>query len=207
MGNCLHPATVDPTKWRVTTGICYRFGLEKDDCARYISTLSLQRTPLSAACSKSRLCNTKAKYRSIDGSCNNVENPNWGSAMTAYARILFPQYFDGKDIPYRVTISIKREKDLSYHISHIPSPFNVIETRISPVYDRRYARIVCIVSHPSVNFDSRYRFSPRDVAVVGSVFFIFWVSQIRTSVNGSKRKNGSRYNFSLYNRGVVISVE
>ncbi|XP_017753123.1 PREDICTED: peroxidase-like isoform X3 [Eufriesea mexicana] len=81
---------------------CRRFGLEKDDCARYISTLSLQRTPLSAACSKSRLCNSKAKYRSIDGSCNNVENPNWGSAMTAYARILFPHYFDGIQEPRRM---------------------------------------------------------------------------------------------------------
>ncbi|XP_031834130.1 salivary peroxidase/catechol oxidase isoform X3 [Nomia melanderi] len=80
---------------------CRRFGLEKDDCARFISTLPLQGTQLSSACSSSQagVCNSKAKYRSIDGSCNNVKNPSWGSAMTAYTRILFPQYFDGIQEP------------------------------------------------------------------------------------------------------------
>ncbi|KAF3430719.1 hypothetical protein E2986_12643 [Frieseomelitta varia] len=84
---------------------CRRFGLEKDDCARYISTLSLQGTPLDSACPGSRhaaICNPMAKYRSFDGSCNNVENPSWGSAMTAYTRILFPQYFDGIQEPRRI---------------------------------------------------------------------------------------------------------
>ncbi|XP_076230763.1 peroxidase isoform X2 [Calliopsis andreniformis] len=83
---------------------CRRFGLEKDDCARYISTLPLQGTPLSSACSSSQstICNPRAKYRSIDGSCNNIENPSWGSAMTAYTRILFPQYFDGIQEPRRI---------------------------------------------------------------------------------------------------------
>ncbi|CAK9811196.1 Pxd [Anthophora plagiata] len=80
---------------------CRRYGLEKDECAHYISTLSLHGTPLSSTCSSSRnfICNSRAKYRSIDGSCNNVENPSWGSAMTAYTRILFPQYFDGIQEP------------------------------------------------------------------------------------------------------------
>ncbi|XP_076644739.1 peroxidase isoform X2 [Halictus rubicundus] len=79
---------------------CRRFGLEKDDCARFISTLSLHGTQLSTACPSSQVdCNSEEKYRSIDGSCNNVENPTWGSAMTAYNRILFPQYFDGIQEP------------------------------------------------------------------------------------------------------------
>ncbi|XP_017790614.1 PREDICTED: peroxidase-like isoform X1 [Habropoda laboriosa] len=88
---------------------CRRFGLEKGDCARYISTLSLQGTPLSSACSNSRqtICNSRAKYRSIDGSCNNVANPSWGSAMTAYTRILFPQYFDGIQEPRHMGHSMK----------------------------------------------------------------------------------------------------
>lgn len=79
---------------------CRRFGLEKDDCVRFISTLSLHGTPLSSACSSTQVdCDSEAKYRSIDGSCNNIENPTWGSAMTAYNRILFPQYFDGIQEP------------------------------------------------------------------------------------------------------------
>lgn len=78
---------------------CRRFGLDKSECARYISTLPLHGTPLNSACSTtgpSKICNPKAKYRTIDGTCNNLENPSWGSAMTAYNRLLFPQYFDGK---------------------------------------------------------------------------------------------------------------
>ncbi|XP_053983298.1 peroxidase-like isoform X3 [Hylaeus volcanicus] len=80
---------------------CRRFGLDKDECARYISTLSLQGTPLGSACLtfQTAACNARAKYRTIDGSCNNIENPSWGSAMTAYNRILFPQYFDGIQEP------------------------------------------------------------------------------------------------------------
>ncbi|XP_006611344.1 peroxidase-like isoform X2 [Apis dorsata] len=83
---------------------CHRFGLDKDDCARFISTLSLEGTPLNSACPSSRHkgCNSLAKYRNIDGSCNNVQNPSWGSAMTAYTRILFPQYFDGIQEPRRM---------------------------------------------------------------------------------------------------------
>jgi peroxidase len=77
---------------------CRRYGLDKNDCARYISTLRLQDTQLGAACSAahSTSCDENSRYRSIDGSCNNVENPSWGSAMTAYTRVLFSQYFDGK---------------------------------------------------------------------------------------------------------------
>ena len=30
--------------------------------------------------------------------------------MTAYTRILFPQYFDGKGVSYRVTISKEKKK-------------------------------------------------------------------------------------------------
>ncbi|XP_011136255.1 peroxidase isoform X3 [Harpegnathos saltator] len=83
---------------------CRRFGLDKNECARYISTLRLQGTQLGAACSAvhSASCDENFKYRSIDGSCNNVENPSWGSAMTAYTRVLFSQYFDGIQEPRHV---------------------------------------------------------------------------------------------------------
>lgn len=78
---------------------CRRFGLSGDECARYITTLKLQDTPLGDTCTSSHFttCDTKTKYRNIDGSCNNIDNPSWGRAMTAYTRILFPQYFDGED--------------------------------------------------------------------------------------------------------------
>ncbi|XP_047347771.1 peroxidase-like isoform X2 [Vespa velutina] len=83
---------------------CRRFGLSKEECARYISTLKLEGTPLGDKCMASHVssCDSKMKYRSIDGSCNNIDNPSWGSAMTAYTRILFPQYFDGIQEPRNV---------------------------------------------------------------------------------------------------------
>ncbi|KAL0125815.1 hypothetical protein PUN28_004701 [Cardiocondyla obscurior] len=83
---------------------CRRFGLDKNDCARYISTLGLRGTPLGESCAAvhSIECDEMSKYRSIDGTCNNIENPSWGSAMTAYTRVLFSQYFDGIQEPRRI---------------------------------------------------------------------------------------------------------
>lgn len=36
-----------------------------------------------------------SKYRSIDGSCNNLLHPTWGASLTAFRRILKPIYEDG----------------------------------------------------------------------------------------------------------------
>jgi len=37
-----------------------------------------------------------AKYRTIDGSCNNLENPLWGSYLSQFERFMNPKYEDGK---------------------------------------------------------------------------------------------------------------
>ena len=39
---------------------------------------------------------SKAKYRTIDGSCNNLEHLQWGQANTAFQRLLPSDYEDGK---------------------------------------------------------------------------------------------------------------
>ena len=69
-------------------------------CARFISTIKLEGTSLNAACAAEQQadCNLNYKYRSIDGTCNNLENPKLGSVMTAYTRLLFPEYMDGKNV-------------------------------------------------------------------------------------------------------------
>ncbi|XP_043490799.1 peroxidase-like [Polistes fuscatus] len=41
----------------------------------------------------------KNRYRSIDGTCNNIYNPTWGSANTRYGRLLPPNYADGIQEP------------------------------------------------------------------------------------------------------------
>lgn len=39
------------------------------------------------------------KYRSIDGTCNNLQNPLWGSSHTHFRRILKPIYENGFNTP------------------------------------------------------------------------------------------------------------
>lgn len=41
---------------------------------------------------------TRSRYRTYDGSCNNLQIPSWGMANTKYARLLAPNYADSKYI-------------------------------------------------------------------------------------------------------------
>ncbi|CAH2000403.1 unnamed protein product [Acanthoscelides obtectus] len=36
-----------------------------------------------------------SKYRSIDGTCNNLQHPTWGASLTSFRRVLKPIYEDG----------------------------------------------------------------------------------------------------------------
>ncbi|XP_066590140.1 peroxidase-like isoform X2 [Prorops nasuta] len=89
------------TSARLVSQYCRSFGVDKSNCARYVSTLEMRGTNLGSKCAVANAvkCDAKQKYRSIDGSCNNIRNPSWGRAMTAYTRILFPHYFDGIQEP------------------------------------------------------------------------------------------------------------
>ncbi|XP_050294135.1 peroxidase-like [Anthonomus grandis grandis] len=40
-----------------------------------------------------------SSYRSYDGSCNNLQNPSWGSANTTYGRLIAANYSDGHSSP------------------------------------------------------------------------------------------------------------
>lgn len=52
--------------------------------------------PANKICSQSR-------YRTLDGSCNNLKYQFWGAAMQRYNRLLPPSYEDGISSP---TVSI-----------------------------------------------------------------------------------------------------
>ena len=41
----------------------------------------------------------KSRYRTLDGTCNNMQNPLWGSANMRYSRLLTPRYGDGISAP------------------------------------------------------------------------------------------------------------
>lgn len=52
------------------------------------------------------------KYRTIDGTCNNLQNPLWGSSHTQFRRILRPIYENGFNTPVgKYTIQYKLRDD------------------------------------------------------------------------------------------------
>jgi len=57
--------------------------------------LSVKDTALTGTCIKDPVCRPFAKFRSIDGSCNNLQSPLMGRSVTQLGRYLAPQYDDG----------------------------------------------------------------------------------------------------------------
>lgn len=56
------------------------------------------------------------KYRTIEGSCNNLQNPLWGSSLSAFRRLLTPAYENGFNSP------IGWSKERKYNGFNLPSP-------------------------------------------------------------------------------------
>ncbi|CAG9762423.1 unnamed protein product [Ceutorhynchus assimilis] len=69
----------------------------------YLSILLLQQTNgqnIRSICSPPPSpCNNASKYRSHDGTCNNLEHPKWGASYTIYTRLLPANYADGISAP------------------------------------------------------------------------------------------------------------
>lgn len=59
----------------------------------------LDNTVLENACEPQPTCNPNSKYRTIDGSCNNLREPNYGKSFTPLQRILGNAYADGLTLP------------------------------------------------------------------------------------------------------------
>ncbi|XP_025198953.1 peroxidase-like [Melanaphis sacchari] len=54
-------------------------------------------------------CDCNSKYRSIDGSCNNLQHPLWGAAITPYIRLGPAYYADGN---YSIRLQFRDGKEL-----------------------------------------------------------------------------------------------
>jgi len=76
------------------------FKLDKDQGRFALPKFSLKGSKIQDTCpSNPSRCIKNAKYRTIDGSCNNPENTSWGRSNTALQRLLPPEYEDGIEIP------------------------------------------------------------------------------------------------------------
>ncbi len=62
-----------------------------------MKALRLDDTVLSDRCPAPPRCLRDSQfYRTVDGSCNNLENPTWGQAKSGMTRYLNPTYEDGQ---------------------------------------------------------------------------------------------------------------
>ena len=66
--------------------------------------------PLDDFCPPTPICNSSNKYRTIDGSCNNLRNPKFGQAFTPLQRLLPNAYADGEHL-----FTLQLHTDTHYH--------------------------------------------------------------------------------------------
>ena len=71
-----------------------RFDLTTDQATFGLSKFDVDQSIIADTCPPEPLC-PETKYRSVDGSGNNLKRKDWGQAATAYQRIVPPVYNDG----------------------------------------------------------------------------------------------------------------
>ena len=89
--------------------------MTKEDKKYGLASISLSDSYFADSCFETPSCDAHSKYRTIDGSCNNLQHPKWGQAETAFLRLLVPDYGDGKF--YRFIVHLMTVKDLLYNYS------------------------------------------------------------------------------------------
>jgi hypothetical protein len=103
------------------------------------ANLALQE-PLQADCPLPSIsCSETEKYRRINGSCNNLENPLWGSTYVALNRELPPEYTAGDEprggrdnsvlpSPRHISLTVhKSDRDLeSDSVTHMVAQFGQV---------------------------------------------------------------------------------
>lgn len=75
-----------------------RFRLSKDQGTFALPQFSVLNTVIADLCPRRLPCRV-GKYRTPDGTCNNIVNSRWGSTGSALQRLLPPKYGDGVNSP------------------------------------------------------------------------------------------------------------
>ena len=78
-----------------TLQLAKKFQLSTYQARDGLHKFSLVNTPLSRHCPKIPICDHKSKYRTLDGSCNNLQYPLWAKSFTQFQRLVPPFYADG----------------------------------------------------------------------------------------------------------------
>ncbi|RZF43124.1 hypothetical protein LSTR_LSTR001302 [Laodelphax striatellus] len=81
-----------------SVGLVNEFNLSPEQGTFALPTFSVLNTIIADTCPQVQLCDP-SKYRTADGSCNNLSQDRWGKAGTALQRILPPKYQDGVSSP------------------------------------------------------------------------------------------------------------
>nr|XP_045598565.1 peroxidase-like [Procambarus clarkii] len=81
---------------RAADHLMSKYGLNPLEAGFGLQQLEMSNTIISENCRPDPVCTERDMfYRSVDGSCNNLEHPSWGQARTGFQRILPPHYSDG----------------------------------------------------------------------------------------------------------------
>jgi peroxidase len=81
--------------------LAQRYRLDSAALFEEISKIDTSRTSISSFCPTAlsdKDCSV-SRYRQLDGTCNNIDNPLWGSSMMAFSRFLPYAYADGISAP------------------------------------------------------------------------------------------------------------
>ena len=69
--------------------------LSNEEAEFGLNEFNVSNTIIGNTCPVEPVC-PETKYRTIDGSCNNLRNKEWGQAVKAFQRLVPPKYGDGK---------------------------------------------------------------------------------------------------------------
>lgn len=75
-----------------------RLNLSPSQSTFALPKVSIAQTPVESTCPKEPVC-PATKYRTLDGSCNNLEHRDWGKSSRAFQRMMPPMYADGLSQP------------------------------------------------------------------------------------------------------------
>lgn len=94
----VHKSKAAEKNLAASVNLVKEFNLTKEQGGFGLPKFGVHNTIIADTCPQEPLC-PATKYRTIDGTCNNRRNKDWGRAGTSFQRILPPVYEDGVNTP------------------------------------------------------------------------------------------------------------